>query len=576
MAFPKTVIGLYFEAFRQKSFGITLFILMRVFVSATSYVLPAVAVKYLVGALESGKNVTLVLSLLISWMVLYNVCEQARFFVLKRSEPFIHKFLHIRLYKYLVNKPFAFFKMFSSGYVASQVEHILAGCWGLIFAFPGYFLAVFVGLVLNFGLLFELNWIFGSVIGFAMLFRVVYGVLYIPKLSRAYVRVAQSKSVISGRNVDILSNVLNLKIYGDKQQEEQYLGRYYDDFVIAKKDRIMKQLGFFNVPLMLEYVVLACLMVLLSKMFFDGQVTLAEVAFVLTAFFNLRKCVSDAVWEFPDFLELFFSARQAFELLTTDVAKEGCVQYGNNLCKYDEQIVFENVSFKYDDKWILKNINLSIKKGEKIGIVGTSGAGKTTLVNLLMHLYDPTKGVLKIDGVDIRCMSEQALKSLISFVPQEAMLFNRSFAENISYGVRFAVKKRIVEAAKLAQAHDFIIKTKNGYDTKVGDRGIVLSGGQRQRITIAHAILKNSPVLILDEATSALDSGTEAKIQKSLSELMKNRTTIVIAHRLSTLRKMDRIIVLHNGKIIEQGTHAKLLRMRGKYYKLWKKQSVVS
>ncbi|HOY47586.1 MAG TPA: ATP-binding cassette domain-containing protein, partial [Alphaproteobacteria bacterium] len=228
--------------------------------------------------------------------------------------------------------------------------------------------------------------------------------------------------------------------------------------------------------------------------------------------------------------------------------------------------------FKYDSEWVLKDVNLCIQKGEKVGIVGRSGSGKTTLVNLLMHLYDVTSGEILIDNVNIKKFNMASLKKTITFVPQESILFDRTLAENISYGMDNATRAQIIDAAKKADAHDFIIRTEKGYDTVVGSRGVKLSGGQRQRITIAHAILKNSPILLLDEATSALDSETEEHIQNTLNKLMKNRTTIAIAHRLSTLREMDRIIVVDSGKIVESGTHEELLKNKGMYYKLWKLQ----
>ena len=322
----------------------------------------------------------------------------------------------------------------------------------------------------------------------------------------------------------------------------------------------------------LEFLSLILIIVLLVRGYGMGTLDLAQVAFVITAFFSLRTCVTNVVWEIPTVLEYFSSAQQALKIITATPDKLCNVKTGKNICKYNSVIEFNNVSFKYDDEWVLQNINLCISKGERIGIVGASGSGKTTLVNLLMHLYDVTQGEIKIDGTDIRQFTAQSLKSAISFVPQESILFNRTLAENISYGIMGVTRRQIIGAGRLAQAHDFIMKTENGYDTVVGDRGVKLSGGQRQRITIAHAILKNSPILLLDEATSALDSETESKIQQSLDVLMQDRTTIAIAHRLSTLKKMDRIIVMDRGRIVEMGTHAQLIRKRGRYYKMWKLQ----
>jgi ABC-type multidrug transport system fused ATPase/permease subunit len=221
----------------------------------------------------------------------------------------------------------------------------------------------------------------------------------------------------------------------------------------------------------------------------------------------------------------------------------------------------------------LKDFDLHIKSGEKVGLVGLSGAGKTTLVNLIMRMYDPTSGQINIDGQNIKHVTQDSLRQNIAFIPQDSTMFNRTLRENIAYGRPNASEKEIISAAKKASAHTFICNANDGYNTLVGDRGIKLSGGQRQRIAIARAFLKDSPILILDEATAALDSETENAIQKSFMQLSMNRTTLVIAHRLSTLKNMDRIIVLDHGKIVESGTHEQLLRNKKIYSRLWKMQS---
>ena len=221
----------------------------------------------------------------------------------------------------------------------------------------------------------------------------------------------------------------------------------------------------------------------------------------------------------------------------------------------------------------MKNFNLCIKNGQRVGVVGLSGAGKTTLVNLLLRLYDVNDGCIKIGGVDIRDVKQNSLRQNIALVPQETALFNRTLLENIRYARPGASRADVVQAAKKANIHDFIMKQSDGYDTLVGNRGIKLSGGQRQRIAIARALLKNAPILILDEATSALDSENEMMIQSALQKVMKNKTTLAIAHRLSTLRNLDIIIVMDKGKIVESGSHKQLLRKNGVYKKLWSMQT---
>lgn len=244
------------------------------------------------------------------------------------------------------------------------------------------------------------------------------------------------------------------------------------------------------------------------------------------------------------------------------------------LDNFKNEIEYKNVYFKYKNDWILEDINLTIKRGKTIALVGQSGSGKSTLVDLLPRFWDVNAGEILIDGVNIKNIPLISLRSLMGNVNQEAILFNDTFYNNIAFGVENATMEDVVKAAKIANAHDFISVTEFGYDTNIGDRGCKLSGGQRQRISIARAILKNPPILILDEATSALDTESEKLVQEALENLMKNRTTIVIAHRLSTVRNADEICVLEKGKIIERGNHDELMAQKGAYFNLQQSQSL--
>ena len=250
---------------------------------------------------------------------------------------------------------------------------------------------------------------------------------------------------------------------------------------------------------------------------------------------------------------------------------ENVIKEKNNpkhISEFCEKIEFRNVSFKYDQKWILRNINLTIEKGKTIALVGQSGGGKSTLVDLIPRYYDVQEGEILIDGINIRDLGIRDLRQLIGNVNQEAILFNDSFRNNIAFGVENATQEQIENAARIANAYDFITQSERGFDTCVGDRGGRLSGGQRQRVSIARAILKNPPILILDEATSALDTESERLVQDALERLMKTRTTVAIAHRLSTIKSADEICVLHEGEIVERGTHDQLVAIDGYYKKL--------
>jgi subfamily B ATP-binding cassette protein MsbA len=244
-----------------------------------------------------------------------------------------------------------------------------------------------------------------------------------------------------------------------------------------------------------------------------------------------------------------------------------------HIASFEHQIEFRNVSFRYGETWVLKDINLVIPKGKTIALVGQSGSGKSTMVDLIPRYYDVQEGEVLIDGINVKELGIHDLRQLIGNVNQEAILFNDSFRNNISFGVDNATQEQIEEAAHIANAYDFIMASEQQFDTNIGDRGGRLSGGQRQRVSIARAILKNPPILILDEATSALDTESERLVQDALERLMKTRTTVAIAHRLSTIKNADEICVLHDGRIVERGTHEELLSADGYYKKLHEMQS---
>ena len=293
---------------------------------------------------------------------------------------------------------------------------------------------------------------------------------------------------------------------------------------------------------------------------------------ILYSIINPLKDFSKASYNIPKGLASMERVDKILQAETEIKERENPVHINS----FEHQIEFRNVSFAYNDSkndngephWVLRDINLTIPKGKTIALVGQSGGGKSTLVDLIPRYYDIQKGEILIDGINVRDLAIHDLRSLIGNVNQEAILFNDTFYNNITFGVENATKEDVIKAAKIANAYDFIMESEKGFDTNIGDRGGRLSGGQRQRISIARAILKNPPILILDEATSALDTESERLVQDALYKLMKTRTTVAIAHRLSTIRNADEICVLHEGRIVERGTHDKLIALGGYYKKL--------
>jgi ATP-binding cassette, subfamily B, bacterial MsbA len=267
------------------------------------------------------------------------------------------------------------------------------------------------------------------------------------------------------------------------------------------------------------------------------------------------------------------SAERIFEVIDSPI-KISSPEKPQPLNSFEKSIAFLNVSFAYEDYLVLQDINFSLEKGKTIALVGPSGGGKSTLADLAPRFYDPSSGNILLDGIDLKEFSTSDLRSLMGIVTQESILFNDSVFNNIAFGIEGATEKQVIEAAKIANAHEFISQLENGYQTNIGDRGSKLSGGQRQRLSIARAVLKNPPILILDEATSALDSESELLVQEALTKLMSNRTTLVIAHRLSTIQHADEILVIEKGKIVQRGTHAQLMATEGLYQKLSSIQSV--
>ena len=400
---------------------------------------------------------------------------------------------------------------------------------------------------------------------------------FIPRLSQISSQQADARAVMTGRVTDAYTNIQTVKLFAHAGRESKYAKASMQDFMITvyKQMRLGTQ---YEISINLLSVVLyGGVLGTAIWLWINGQAELGIIAATTAMILKLNSIAEFMMWQSSALFENVGTIQDGMKTLGRPIhiqdkpdAQPLQVQHG--------EIKFEDVSFAYQNKNVIDHFNLTIKPGEKIGIVGRSGAGKSTLIQLLLHFYNINQGRISIDGQNIQDVTQDSLRKNIAFVTQDTSLLHRTVAENIKYGRPDATDEEMFEAVRKAKAEDFIpqltdLRGKTGYEAYVGERGVKLSGGQRQRIAIARVFLKDAPILILDEATSALDSEVEAAIQSSLDELMQGKTVIAIAHRLSTIAQMDRLIVLDEGNIVEQGTHEELVALGGIYAHLWQRQT---
>ncbi|HCS05734.1 MAG TPA: ABC transporter ATP-binding protein [Pseudomonas sp.] len=384
---------------------------------------------------------------------------------------------------------------------------------------------------------------------------------------------AQARSVTTGKIVDAVGNLSSIRLFARQGFELDYLTRYQNEEKQAAQRSFFYQEKIRLLQDSLSVVLRVGLVVLALYLWHVGKIDVGQLVMVATLGLMIVAQCSFLSMQFMHFFEFIGNIEnsintllQPHEMPDRDNAVPARIEKGS--------IHFRDVSFGYTpDKSIFKHFNLDIRAGQRVGIVGFSGSGKSTLLSLLLRSYDPQSGTIEVDGLDIQGMTQQSLHTHIALIPQEPGLFHRSLRENIGYGDVNASDAQIILAAKRAHAHAFITQMPEGYEALIGERGVKLSGGQRQRIAIARALLKNAPIMVLDEATASLDSETESLIQGSLDDIMADKTVLVVAHRLSTIAHLDRIVVLDKGQIVEDGSHSQLLERRGLYYRLWQRQS---
>ena len=403
---------------------------------------------------------------------------------------------------------------------------------------------------------------------------------FVPRMRDLAKASSELRSMVMGRVVDSYTNILTVKLFARARDEDAYVREVIDEHTGAISRHMRLITTFMTTLSALNALLLVSTAAIGITLWAQGVVDAGTVATALPLAWTIANVAGWVSWEVTGIFENIGVVQEGMETIAVPHAMSDRPQAGELEVRRGE-IRIEHLTFTYgrdDGKKVLDDLDLVIRAGERVGVVGRSGAGKSTLVNLLLRFHDLEQGSLRIDGFDVREVTQESLRAAIGMVTQDTSLLHRSIAANIGYGRPGATHEQIVAAAKKAQAHEFILglqdwKGRTGYEAHVGERGVKLSGGQRQRIAIARVILKDAPILVLDEATSALDSEVEVAIQDQLLGLMEGKTVIAIAHRLSTIARMDRLIVLEQGRIVEQGRHAELIARGGHYAKLWAHQS---
>ncbi|STY29662.1 ABC transporter ATP-binding protein [Legionella wadsworthii] len=513
--------------------------------------------------------------LYVSMDLYHNLTMRAYLYAAMKMYPVVKTQIIDDLFHYISKHSIQFFQSNLAGDIASKIQDISIGTEPLIRSFFDGFIARLATPIIVTFFLATVSW------WFSLIF-VVWTILFVLitfKLSKGVGKSAEcfarNKNQMSGKLIDAISNIITAKIFGQTQFEKEHLGLSLAPLKDSEQQVQWDLLKLHFFQGLMTFSLLASFMGLLIYGRIYGNLTPGDFAFILTLLimslshiYILGQTIGDAIKGIGEFRQALNVLLLPHDLVDHPNAKPLILSKGI--------IELKDIDFEYNpDQLLFKDFNLRIESEEKVGIVGSSGAGKSTLIHLLLRLFEPSAGKITIDGQNIDSVTINSLLKAITLVPQQVDLFHRSILDNIRYGYLEATEEEIYHAATLAECDEFIQQLPQGYLTQVGERGMKLSGGQKQRIAIARAYLKPAKILIMDEATSALDSITESYIQKSLMRIMQNKTTIIVAHRLATLKQMDRIVVLEKGKIVEQGPFQNLIQSNGPFSQMWKQQAFI-